>query len=159
MAKQVLRSLDVAALAVALDRAEEAGLTTRTPAPKERPGECVYLKYVGNEQLGLLTTRLPHVLILQRTPGGAGRNKKYVVLFDRSAVLHVLGFLLEAEEVARCTALPGHRGQAILACAAAGRVTVVNDNNPRRRAGGCEEVEQKGIEPSTSALRTLRSPN
>jgi hypothetical protein len=103
VAKRVLRNLDVAALAVALDRAEEAGLMTRTPAPKERPGECVYLKYAGNEQLGLLTTRLPHVMILQRTPGGAGRSKKYVVVFDRAAALHVLGFLLDAEEVQRCT--------------------------------------------------------
>jgi hypothetical protein len=103
VAKRVLRNLDVAALAVALDRAEEAGLTARTPAPKERPGECVYLKYVGNEQLGLLTTRLPHAMILRRTPGGAGRNKKYVVVFDAATVQNVLGFLLDAEEVKRCT--------------------------------------------------------
>jgi hypothetical protein len=103
VAKQVLRSLDVAALAIALDRAEEAGLTTRTPAPKEKPGECVYLRYAGNDQLGLLSTRLPHVMILQRTPGGAGRNKKYVVVFDRETIRHVLGFLLDPDEVHRST--------------------------------------------------------
>src|SRR5262245_60134871 len=64
LAKQSLRKLDTVALAVALDRAEDAGLTTQAPSPAERPADCVYLKYVGTEQLDVLTRRLPHATIL-----------------------------------------------------------------------------------------------
>jgi hypothetical protein len=99
MAKQVLRYLDLAGLAVALDRAEEQGLTAKAPAPLEQPGDCVYLKYAGAEQLGALAARPPHVSVQLKTPGGAGRNKVIVKVFHKEAVLHVLGFLLRAEEI------------------------------------------------------------
>lgn len=93
MAKQTLRSLDLVALAVALDRAEEEGLTSQAPDPGQRPSECVYLRYVGPEQLGVICTRLPHATIQLRTMGGAGNNKKILPVFHRPAILHVLGFL------------------------------------------------------------------
>ena len=103
MAKQVLRSLDVAALAVALDRAEDEGLLSQTPDPQQHPADSVYLKYVGPQQLDLLSARLPHVTVQLRTPGGAGNNKKLHAVFHRPTIRHVLGFLLALEDVERCT--------------------------------------------------------
>jgi hypothetical protein len=103
--KQVLRNLDVAALAVALDRAEDAGLTSKTPTPRERPADCVYLKYAGKQQADLFASRLPHVEIEMKMPGdeGIGTTTKIIKVFDKAAVLHVLGFLFDAEDIARCT--------------------------------------------------------
>jgi hypothetical protein len=103
--KQVLRNLDLAALAVALDRAEDAGLTAKAPAPRERPADCVYLKYAGKQQAELFARRLPHVEIEMQQPGdeGIGTTTKVIKVFDKAAVLHVLGFLLDAEDIARCT--------------------------------------------------------
>jgi hypothetical protein len=98
MAKQVLKHLDLAALSVALDHAEEHGLTTKIPDPAEHPVMCVYLKYVGTEQAELLARRLPHVTILLRTPAGAGRNKKLIPVFDREAIEHILDFLMPSGE-------------------------------------------------------------
>jgi hypothetical protein len=105
MAKQALRHLDLAGLAVALDRAEDAGLTARAPAPRERPADCIYLKYAGEKQAELFARRLPHVKIEMQMPGdeGMGTTSKDITVFDKAAVLHVLGFLLDAEDIARCT--------------------------------------------------------
>jgi hypothetical protein len=105
VAKQALRNLDLAALGVALDRAEEAGLTSKTPAPRERPAECVYLKYAGKPQAELFASRLPHVQITLKEPGdeGIGTTTRDVNVFDKAAVMHVLGFLLDAEDIRRCT--------------------------------------------------------
>jgi hypothetical protein len=103
VAKQVLRTLDLAALAVALDRAEDEGLLSQAPDPEGHPADSIYLKYVGPEQLGLLSTRLPHVTVQLRTPGGAGNNKKLHVVFHRPTIRHVLGFLLAQEDLERCT--------------------------------------------------------
>src|SRR5262249_17861906 len=76
VAKQVLRNLDVAGLAVALARAEDEGLLSQTPDPQQHPADSVYPKYVGPQQLDLISARLPHVTVQLRTPGGAGNNKK-----------------------------------------------------------------------------------
>ena len=103
MAKHVLKHLDPAALAVALDHAEEHGLACETPAPQEQPENCVYLRYAGPEQLKLLAGRLPHANVQLKTLGGKGKNKKVVRVFHKPAILHVLGFLLAPEDVTRCT--------------------------------------------------------
>jgi hypothetical protein len=105
MPKQALRNLDLDALAVALDRAEDAGLTSKKPAPRKRPAECVYLKYAGKKQAELFASRLPHVEIELKRPGdeGIGTTTDIVKVFDRAAVMHVLEFLLGAEDIARCT--------------------------------------------------------
>jgi hypothetical protein len=49
MAKHALKRLDTAALAVALDHAEEHGQAGGAPAPLERPDQCVYLRYTLDE--------------------------------------------------------------------------------------------------------------
>ena len=105
MAKQALRNLDLGALGVALDRAEEAGLTSKAPAPQKHPADCVYLKYAGKQQAELFASRLRHVEIEMKMPGdeGIGTTTKVIKVFDKAAVLHVLEFLLDAEDVARCT--------------------------------------------------------
>jgi hypothetical protein len=107
VAKQPLRNLDIDALAVAMDRAEEAGLTAKAPAPRERPADCVYLKYAGKPQAELFASRLPHVEIEMKMPGdeGIGTTTKVIKVFDKAAALHVLGFLLDGEEIACCTRL------------------------------------------------------
>jgi hypothetical protein len=102
MAKQVLKSLDLTSLAVALDRAEEAGLNATAPAPDQDPGNAVYLKYPGPGVVELVAGRLAHVTIQLRTPAGAGKNKKILPVFHKPAIDHVLGFLMTAEEVAGC---------------------------------------------------------
>jgi hypothetical protein len=95
--------VDLAALSVALDRAEDAGLTTQTPSPRERPADCVYLKYAGPEREELVARRLAFATVQLRTLGGAGNNVKQVKVFDRAAVMLVLGFLLDGEAIAGCT--------------------------------------------------------
>jgi hypothetical protein len=105
LAKQALRHLDLDALGVALDRAEDAGLTTTTPSPREHPAECVYLKYAGKPQAELFARRLPHVRIRLKEPGdeGIGTTTRVLNVFDKAAVLHVLEFLLDKEDIRRCT--------------------------------------------------------
>jgi hypothetical protein len=105
MPKQPLRNLDLDALGVALDRAEEAGLTSNTPAPQARPAECVYLKYAGKQQAALFASRLPHVKVEIKRWGdeGMGTSTDVMTVFDKAAVMHVLEFLLDAEEIRRCT--------------------------------------------------------
>jgi hypothetical protein len=105
VAKQALRNLDLAALGVALDRAEEAGLTSRIPAPRKSPADCVYLKYAGKQQAELLASRLPHVRIRMKVPSSdwVDTTTKVIKVFDKAAVTHVLEFLLDAEEIRRCT--------------------------------------------------------
>jgi hypothetical protein len=104
MAKQALRNLDLGALGVALDRAEEAGLTSKTPAPQKHPADCVYLKYAGKQQAELFASRLPHVRIRMERPGdGVDTTTDVIKVFDKAAVMHVLEFLLSPEEIWRCT--------------------------------------------------------
>ena len=105
MAKHALWKLDLAALGVALDRAEDAGLHSRAPAPRERPAECIYLKYVGQQQAELFARRLPHAKVRMQMPGdeGMGTTSKDITVFDKAAILYVLGFLLDAEDVKRST--------------------------------------------------------
>jgi hypothetical protein len=105
MPKQPLRNMDLAALSVALDRAEEDGLTTEVPAPNKQPADCVYLKYVGDKQAELFASRLPHAVVKVLMPSDEGydtRSRK-VNVYSKKAILHVLGFLLTPEEIDRCT--------------------------------------------------------
>jgi hypothetical protein len=101
--KQPLRNLDLAALTVALDRAEEAGMTTRAPAPLKHPADCLYLRYAGKQQAELLARRLPWVEIDMQRPSDEGHTTQRLKVFDKATVNHVLGFLLDADEIYRCT--------------------------------------------------------
>ena len=98
MAKQSLRTVDVTALLVALDHLEEKGPATAVPDPNTAPAECVYLKYVGAEQAEALASRLPHVHVLFRTPGGSGNNKEVRRVFSKAAILHVLRLVFPADQ-------------------------------------------------------------
>jgi len=104
VAKQALRHLDVAALAVALDRAEEAGLTAKVPTPQQGPADCVYLKYAGKQQAELFAKRLPYVRIrMTRLRDGVDTTTEVIKVFDKAAVMYVLEYLLEREDIRRCT--------------------------------------------------------
>src|SRR5262245_12589947 len=98
MAKQVLRSVDPDALAVALDSAEEHGLVRTAPDPDKAPENCVYLKFAGPEQLEVLASRLPHVKVQFRTMGGAGRSKVVREVFHKTVILHVLRFVFPSDQ-------------------------------------------------------------
>jgi hypothetical protein len=77
----------------------------QTCSRSNRPGTAGYLKYAGKQQAELFASRLPHVPIEMMQPGdeGIGTTTKVIQVFDRAAVLHVLGFLLDAEDIAHCT--------------------------------------------------------
>ena len=92
VAKQVLKTLDLTALLVALDHLEEYGPNVTVPLPYARPAECVYLAYIHNAHLAALAARLPHVMVLFRTPADGPRNKVVRPVFDKTAVLYVLQF-------------------------------------------------------------------
>jgi hypothetical protein len=76
MAKQLLRHLDVAALSVALDNAEEHGpWKADKPDPLNDPTQCVYLRYVGAEQLEVFARRLPSVDVVFKTLANGPKGK------------------------------------------------------------------------------------
>lgn len=97
MPSHVLKTLDLTTLRVALDHLEEFGPAATWPDPEADPAGCVYLAYVGEEQLAVLAARLPHVEVLFRTPADPPRNKVVRKVFARPAVLHVLRFALPDE--------------------------------------------------------------
>lgn len=97
MPKQTLKVLDLTTLLVALDHVEEYGPAAVCPDPNTNPTECVYLTYIGSAQLAALTARLPHVEVLFKTPGGAGRNKILRNVFSKPTILHVLRFAFSDE--------------------------------------------------------------
>ncbi|MBA4189087.1 MAG: hypothetical protein C0467_13900 [Planctomycetaceae bacterium] len=98
MAKRGLRTLDLTTLLVALDHVEEHGPGATQPDPKSAPGECVYLRYVGDPHASHFASRLPHVDVLFRVPGGAGQTKIIRKVYSKAAILHVLRFVLPTEE-------------------------------------------------------------
>ena len=98
MAKQTLRDLEVAALAVALDHLEEHGPPAVVPDPAAGPGEYVYLTYIGADQAAALAARLPHVDVLFRTPAGSGKNKVVRKVYDKAAIMHVLRQVFPADQ-------------------------------------------------------------
>ena len=62
--------------------------------------------YLRRESPMLEPGRIRQTLVARcqlKTLGGKGKNKKVVPVFHKPAVLHVLGFLLPEEDVARCT--------------------------------------------------------
>ncbi len=91
MAKQILKHLDLTTLAVALDHLEENGAAA-CPDPLSAPGECVYLRYIGPDQLATLAARLPHVEVVFRTVAAPPRNKVVRKVFSKPAILHLLRF-------------------------------------------------------------------
>lgn len=98
MPKHSLKSLDLTTLLVALDHVEEHGPGGVTPDLENHPEECVYLKYVGDEQAEAFADRLPHLNVLFRTLGGAGRSKVIRKVFHKPSILHVLRFTFETDD-------------------------------------------------------------
>lgn len=92
VAKHVLKSLELTTLLVALDHLEEYGPSAALPDPYEKPGECVYLAYIGDAQLAALVARLPHADVLFRTPADGPQSKVVRKVFSKPAILHVLRF-------------------------------------------------------------------
>ncbi len=98
MAKQVLRSVDPEALAVALDSAEEHGLLLTAPDPDKAPEQCVYLRYAPLAQLELLASRLPYAKVQFGTMGGAVKYKIVRPVFHRAVIQHVLRFVFPSDQ-------------------------------------------------------------
>jgi hypothetical protein len=90
--KHVLKTLELTTLLVALDHLEEYGPGMAVADPYEKPEECVYLKFVGDEQLKALTNRLPYVSVRFHSPGSAGERNPIRAVFSKAAILHVLQF-------------------------------------------------------------------
>jgi hypothetical protein len=90
VAKQVLRTLELTTLLVALDHAEEHGPGLLVPDPLKAPVECVYLTYIGEEQAKALADRVPHANVLFRLPGGTGKVVRKI--YSKPVIRHVLGF-------------------------------------------------------------------
>jgi hypothetical protein len=91
----VLKTLELTTLLVALDHLEEYGPGMAVADPYEKPGECVYLKYIGDAQLKALTDRLPHIRVRFSLPGrGRGNTTRNPVrvVFSKPAIIHVLQF-------------------------------------------------------------------
>jgi hypothetical protein len=97
--------IDVVDLAVALDSAEDAGLTDLpAPDPDGHPENCVYLRRANKEVAALFANRLPHTSVQFHTMGGAGRSKVVRLVYHKAAILHVFHFLqLPAILLARYT--------------------------------------------------------
>jgi hypothetical protein len=87
--KQVLKTLELTTLLVALDHLEEYGPGMAVPDPYEKPEECVYLKFIGEEHLKALINRLPYVRVKFNLPG-SGSVIRHV--FSRAAVMHLMEF-------------------------------------------------------------------
>jgi hypothetical protein len=98
MPKHALKTLDLPTLLVALDHGEEFGPAAARPDPDANPSECAYLTYIGDAQLAALAARLPHVEVLFKTPGAAGRNQVVRKVFSKPAVWHVLRFVFRDEQ-------------------------------------------------------------
>ncbi len=99
MAKQLLRSVDLAALSIALDHAEEHGpWKVDKPDPQTAPAECVYLRYAGAAQIELLARRLPHADVQFSTLASGPRRKVVRKVFHKATILHLLAFLFREEE-------------------------------------------------------------
>jgi hypothetical protein len=91
MAKHLLRSVDLAALSVALDHAEEHGpWKVDQPEPQAAPAECVYLRHAGVEQIELLAKRLPHADVQFSTLASGPKRKVIRKVFHKATILHVL---------------------------------------------------------------------
>lgn len=90
--KQVLKSLELTTLLVALDHLEEYGPGMAVPDPYEKPAECVYLTYVGEAQAEALANRVPHHNVTFHVPGGAGKNRVVRRVYSKAAITHVLKF-------------------------------------------------------------------
>jgi len=98
MAKHLLRSVDLAALSVALDHAEEHGpWKVDKPDPQADSAGCVYLRYVGAEQIELLARRLPHAHVQFSTLASGPKRKVVRKVFHKATILHVLAFLFKEE--------------------------------------------------------------
>jgi hypothetical protein len=97
MPKQVLKTLDLTTLLVALDHVEEFGPAAVRPDPDAKPAECAYLTYIGDDQLAALAARLPHLDVRFKTPGAAGRSMVVRKVFSKPAVWHVLRFAFPDE--------------------------------------------------------------
>lgn len=98
MARQILKTLDLTALLVALDHFEEHGPPAVTPDPYAGTAGCVYLAYIGDEHLHALTTRLPHATVRFRTMATGPRAVVDRPVFDRAAVLYVLRFCFPGDD-------------------------------------------------------------
>lgn len=92
MAKQVLKSLDLTTLLVALDHLEEHGPPVAAPEPYANAAGCVYLAYIGEAHLAALTGRLPHASVLFRTMASGPKSKVVRPVFDKTAILYLMRF-------------------------------------------------------------------
>jgi hypothetical protein len=90
--KQILRTLELTTLLVALDHAEEHGPGLLVPDPLNAPAECVYLAYIGADQARALAERVPHANVLFKVPGGAGKSKIVRQVYSKPVIMHVLRF-------------------------------------------------------------------
>jgi hypothetical protein len=92
VAKQVLKTLELTTLLVALDHLEEYGPSMAVPDPYEKPGECAYLTYIGDAHSAALAERLPHLNVAFKVPGAAGRSKQVRKVYSKAAILHLMRF-------------------------------------------------------------------
>lgn len=86
--KQVLKSLELTTLLVALDHLEEYGPSMAIADPYEKPAECVYLKFIGDAQLKALTDRIPYRNVRFNTFSG----KVVRQVFNKAAIVHLMEF-------------------------------------------------------------------
>jgi hypothetical protein len=102
MAKHLLlRRVDLTALSVALDHAEEHGpWKVDKPDPQAAPAECIYLRYAGAEQVELLARRLPHAEVQFSTLASGPKRKVVRKVFHKATILHILAFLFREEDAA-----------------------------------------------------------
>lgn len=87
--KQVLKTLELTTLLVALDHLEEYGPSAVVADPYEKPAECVYLAYIGEAQLAALTARIPHVKVRFYMPTGPSIIRD---VFNKAAIMHLMQF-------------------------------------------------------------------
>jgi hypothetical protein len=90
--KRILTTLELTTLLVALDHLEEYGPDMSVPDAYEKPGECVYLKFIGEAHLKALTDRVPHLDVRFNLPGNSGERNPIRAVFSKAAILHVLQF-------------------------------------------------------------------
>lgn len=90
--KQVLKTLELTTLLVALDHLEEYGPGTAVADPYEKPAECVYLTYIGDEHAAALAERVPHRNVTFSVPGTRGHHRIVRKVFNKAAILHLMRF-------------------------------------------------------------------
>lgn len=86
MAKQVLKTLDLTTLLVALDHLDDYGPNATAPDPESLPDECVYLTHIGETHVAALAQRLLHIDVFFPEAGVVRK------VFHKQAIFHVFQF-------------------------------------------------------------------